>query len=165
MENARDSVISSCFSETVKFSSSTPAAAGLTLTTWRYTPPTSIAPNSNLTRARRDGQSLAAHHHDIRPAGLDLRQDRNIDVERLPDAWPLSQFKFELHRQLGFALARRFHHAAGLLRGARPLLHGRGATTTRPPARAAADRSHDGRRSRAATAQAIRTLPVFVIRP
>jgi hypothetical protein len=76
------------FGRYVKFSSSTPAAAGLTSRPGGK-PSHLDGAQLELTRARRDGQSLAAHHDDIRPAVIDIRQDRNVDIERLSDAGPL----------------------------------------------------------------------------
>ena len=95
----RVSVISSCLSETVKPSSRTPSALGVTLTVWRYTAPastagksTGFAPGATVNPSPGDLQ--------LRGARGDLRHEGNVDVERLPDHRALRQIEFQLDGQL-----------------------------------------------------------------
>ena len=58
--------------------------------------------------------------------GVDLRHDRKIDVERLPDRRPLREIELQPDGQLGFALGGRLDHAGRQLLRARSFLGGRG---------------------------------------
>ncbi len=126
MEKVLTSVTSSCLSDTDTPTSRTPSAVGVTFTVCRYTLPGFGGGNIELICARGDGQIIAAADLNGRGARIHLRNQRQVDFQRLAHLGPLRQIELERNGRLRFALHRGFHHAHRLFSdGGAPLLRHR----------------------------------------